>query len=170
MKLTKKFIKENSGMTLKEAFPDVFETPFTGWMISDINGWIGYFEDNRLQYGISSSKTWFISERKLALKVVNCDRPATNEEVLEALSNEAVKRGFKEGCTGNNSEVRGMKFNNNLLEKGFFELKDNVLHWSLGDIKETTWDIFRDGIWATIIKPKQMTIQEIEKEFNIQVV
>jgi len=30
--------------------------------------------------------------------------------------------------------------------------------------------VFNNGKFATIIQPKKMTIQEIEKEFNIQVV
>jgi len=164
MKLTNKFIKENAGMTLKEAFLEVFETPFTGWAKDKGKEklWLVYFENGKSMYGINVLGNWFERETDKFLYNPEEDRPATNEEILEALSKKAVKRGYKEG-------IKVVPLWNTPLD--YWDAYDNQVRFNE---KSNTFYfgccIFQDGTWATIIKLKQMTIQEIEKEFNIKVV
>jgi len=150
MKLTKKFIKENAEMTLKEAFPEVFESDFTGWMISNYNGWVGYFENNILKYGIVHEK-WFVSSKITNLKDVNCDIPATPQEIKDALEKESVRRGYgigvycKFGTAKTIREIKSDKFNYNKKFNIFTIGSDAIL---------------QDGIWAQIIPT--ITKQEAE--------
>lgn len=163
MKLTKKFIKENAGMTLKEAFSGVFKTVLeTGvWYYSKTKN--GTFEnlfrtDEGVNcYGFENKK--YVNCNNINYLTKNNLRPATNEEVLEALSNEAVKRGYRNGVLLISCESVEMKPYGQFVYCG----KTNRLYFGGATI-------MKNGQWATIIQPKQMTIQEIEKEFNIQVV
>jgi len=166
MKLTKKFIKENAGMTLKEAFPEAFETPFTGWAKdAGINHlWMVYFENSTVKYGFDASGA-FCEKINTGYKYNSeTERPATNEEVLEVLSKEAVKH-YKvndfvfdnwSNCKCRINQLTRFDFSYNSL----FVLNEN----------NSKTCLLNNGIWAQIIQPKKMTIQEIEKEFNIQVI
>lgn len=82
---------------------------------------------------------------------------ATPKEVEEALTKEAVKRGFKEGV-----KVKGVKYDtlrtvNNPSNIDFW-MKDNVL-WMDADTLCNSIDIFRCGVWGEVIKTK--TIEEL---------
>jgi len=148
MKLTKKFIKENAGMTLKETFPEVFES-FTGWMICESNKYIAYFEKDNLKYGIMASGDWFENSN---YKLSNCavDRPATPQEIQDALEKEAVRRGFKEGIEYLSPSSRI----DNICDGNFnFNNGDNCLY-------SNGIAVFNNGIWATIIQT--ITKQEAE--------
>jgi len=165
MKLTKKFIKENAGMTLKEAFPEVFETKLKvgrWYKLPESDNFLINIVDKKrsLTYGFSHTGKWY-GKSEWGISGLT---PATNKEVLETLSKEAVKRGFKEG-------VKVMP----LWEtpKTHWEVHDNQTRFEKeGNSFYFGCCIFQNGTWAQIIKPKQMTKQEIEKElgYNIEVI
>jgi len=156
MKLTKKFIKENAEMTLKEAFPEVFET-FTGWMISNGNGWLGYFEKNILKYGLVD-EFWFLSSKAIIVKTVNCDRPATPQEIKDALEKEAVRRYPKE-CTVKDLSGEIKKL---YLQRYYdYYLEANDLYFC-GLL------MFKNGQWATIIPT--ITKQEAEERLGVKII
>jgi len=83
---------------------------------------------------------------------------ATEQEVFEALKNEAIKRGYKEG-------VKYINATNKLHTTTFKSFKflafysdKNLLTDGCGG------SIFSKGQWATIVEqPKELTISEIEK-------
>jgi len=80
--------------------------------------------------------------------------PATEQEVFEALKNEAVKRGFKEGVTFTPTNARyNVKRNGNNFG---FDINENRLLYC-------NYSIFNNGTWSEIIdQPKEITISEIE--------
>jgi len=165
MKLTKKFIKENAEMTLKEAFPEVFET-FTGWMVSESNGWLGYFENNILKYGLVYDK-WFLSSKITLLKNVNCDRPATPQEIQDVLEKEAVRRGFKEGVNINRPFDKYL--NNCSIDKNIFPKDVDFFYNFKNDyLEHFGFVIYSKGTWATIITT--ITKQEAEERLGMKII
>jgi len=163
MKLTKKFIKENPEMKLKELLKP--KEPFTGWAKDKRGGinmhWLGYIENDILIYGVDADGLWF-DKRPEIVECAEFNKPATPEEIKNDLEKEAVKRGFKEGLKvmplWETPKTHWEVYNNQTR----FDEKSNSFYFGCC--------IFQNGTWATIIKPKQMTIQEIEKEFNIEVI
>ena len=78
-------------------------------------------------------------------------RLATEEEVREALINEAKKRGYKKGVKckfGTSKEIRVIETNNFIFE---FNSNKLYLRHSSGDNAD---EIFRNGFWAEIIEEK----------------
>jgi len=95
MKLTKKFIKENAGMTLKEAFPEVFESDLVDVRWYKYNNTLFNYQKNGNVYGFlrgvwKNDNNWFWNS---SIGVVT----ATLQEIQDALEKEAVRRGFEEG-------------------------------------------------------------------------
>lgn len=162
MKITKKDIKrlDEGKVTARELFPDVFEEKFTGWAKRDMHPLcLMYYVDNKPKYGLGNRGTWTYG---YVTHYDNQDfRPATDQEILEALTKEAVKRGFVEGARINNTNM-GYKLTNCLLESGsyYFDKDRNIL-----DIDCSY--VFIDGKWANVIpQAKEMTVKEIEKELG----
>ena len=119
--------------------------------ITDINKGVGY--------GFGSSGQWYNESNDWGFKDV---RPATHQEVKEALIKEAKKRGFKKGVMINHSiEGKGHRaliFNELSYHSGYNWLCDG---W--GNV------VFKDGVWAEIIKDEPIKIggYEVKKtEFN----
>ena len=88
---------------------------------------------------------------------------ATEEEVKEALINEAIKRGYKKGVKckfGTSKEIRTIETNN-----FFFEFNSNKLYLrhSSGDNAD---EIFRNGFWAEIVIEDIPTQEEIDRVIN----
>ena len=88
---------------------------------------------------------------------------ATEEEVSEALINEAIKRGYKKGVKckfGTSKEIRTIETNN-----FFFEFNSNKLYLihSSGDNAD---EIFRNGFWAEIVSEYIPTQEEIDRVIN----
>jgi len=78
------------------------------------------------------------------------------QEVFEALTNEAVKRGFKEGIN-----VKAPKGTTGIITDNFsheFRVESNKFYFH-------NMCVFDNGTWAEICKekPKEITISEIEK-------
>src|SRR5690606_26384905 len=81
---------------------DFYESePFTGWAKDDrYPDWMVYFKDDEANFGFDTSGVWEgeynceydYSEDETA-------RPATNEEILKHLIQEAKRRGYKGGNT-----------------------------------------------------------------------
>ena len=88
-------------------------------------------------------------------------KPATKEEVEQALLKEAKKRGFKDGVKIKrawDSETQTLK---NCYNYGYYP--------SLKTFDIGNWQVFEDGVWAEIIENKlptklQEAIDEIGKE------
>ena len=120
MKITKKQIKaiDNGNLQIRDLFPDVFEEKFTGWAKDDsLPNWMIFFKDDVFQYGFSGDGEWLDSTSVNPLEHEHYsddsdNRPATDKEVKEALTKEAIKRGFVEGAivkSITDGEVRQIK-------------------------------------------------------------
>ena len=83
-------------------------------------------------------------------------RLATDEEVKQALIKEAKKRGFKKGvmvrCEGYNDAIFDGEFRFGMFKGGVL---DGI---NIGDI-------FKDGVWATIVE-ETITKKQAEKELG----
>lgn len=107
-----------------------------------------------LAYGFSTTNYW---HDKISFGGYDELTQATPKEVEEALTKEAVKRGFKDGV-----KVKGVKYDtlrtvNNPSNIDFW-MKDNIL-WMDADTLCNSIDIFRCGVWGEVIKTK--TIEEL---------
>ena len=127
---------------MKDEFPEVFEKEEqNGWYKDkECPLWLGFFENDCLIYGFNTEGDYFINKKPRLDTDKTNDLQATEQEVFEALKNEAVKRGFKRiGC---------------------FYIKSNKLFsnasWQGGDI------LFNNGIWSK-------TKEEAEKLLNCKI-
>jgi hypothetical protein len=124
-----------------------------GWYKDDkFPNWIAYYDfDNNTMYGIDPGNEWF----NMSIHAFKNNRLATPEEVEAALTKEAVKRypvgtKFKSlngGCDRFNGHV--MRYDNGVLLLG-------------DDYKRL--EVFKDGVWAEIIKEK--TLDELAIELS----
>ena len=105
----------------------------------------GFFKD-----GIWTYKNWSWSFRDKNASL------ATDEEVKQALIKEAKKRGFKKGvmvrCEGYNDAIFDGEFRFGMFKGGVL---DGI---NIGDI-------FKDGVWATIVE-ETITKEQAEKELG----
>ncbi len=133
---------------LNKWFPEAFkkELEIGKWYISkDINKHIFYVtnitEDRYYYYGFNSGGQWCKNDdysfNDSGLK--NGFRLATEEELKSALIKEAERRGFKKGA----------KFKSSISENG-----------------ELNPHIFKDGVWAEVIKSKYYTKAQAEKRLT----
>jgi len=147
---------------IKQWFPDVFKTKFTGWAkdIYEFNkDWISYYENDVLKYGISASGDWFKSKSNSYYSECESNRVATEQEVKTALINEAKKRGFVKSASFNSLDGNTC----NLLGTDFI-LNRNTLYASDG-VNDVLFD---NGKWATIIET--ITKEEAEKLLNKKII
>jgi len=176
MKITKKQIKElhQSGdvSKLKEWYPSVFGEEL------EVGSW--YYVDRKKEdefkalvmfkgygietYGFSHYNIWtniygshntFKNERYIYTK-------ATHQEIETALINEAKKRGFKKGVIVERPDSFINDGTVTILGGNFSLLNNNGLQ--LGG-----YAIMEHSTWAQIIKPKQMTQEQIEKELGYKI-
>jgi len=150
MKLTKKFIKENPEMKLKELLKPALEV---GKWYKFEDALFNYQKENKV-YGFLFGKwigkdwTW---NRKDVL-------PATPEEIKNALEKEAVKRRL---------------MNAKIFIDAYSGLKNNKNNYTPCIEDYCIWTkfgcVFNNGTLATIINPKQITKQEIEKELGYEI-
>lgn len=148
---------------MKDEFPEVFEVKLDvgKWYRNNecdkmfcFNGYYDYDRDPK-GYGFVSINRWVESND---IGWSGELKEATEQEVFEALKNEAVKRGFVEGVYFNSVISNDVfKFN-----KIFFH-GDNSMVWSKGG-----GVIFKNGNWATIIPTK--TKEEAEKLLNCKII
>jgi hypothetical protein len=141
---------------LKKVFPEVFN--FTGWAKYGKyeSNWLGYFQDNILQYGINAGDYWFNIDNGAKYNPA-IDRPATYEEIETALVKEAKKRGFVIGCK--HSLTNGFKDVIASNERFGLDLKTNKLFFN-------NCTIFEKGTWAEVKKePKPKYVLVSEKRY-----
>jgi len=146
---------------IKKEFPQLFESGLEvgKWYKYNNTDTLVYLEDlvKNKGYGFYNGK-FESSHEKWAFYLDKEWKPATEQEVFEALTNEAVKRGFKEGVTIKNHQ-------------GTFILNELDLVMSDGKYNDGIWTLqgkglwlFMNGTWSEIIdQPKEITISEIEK-------
>ena len=109
----------------------------------------GFGADN---YGFSTIGEWS-NDLGVWKNEVNLYEEATKEEWLEALKNEARKRGFKKGVKYNYADKPYLikTFEDELYLCRSLDLVDG------GDI------ILEDGVWAEVIKEEKPTQEEIDR-------
>lgn len=158
--ITKEQLRQLTDPKIKEWFPEVFNLSkdFTGWVKAkgELNKkWITFFENGFQKYGIDSDGNWFAQNIKVSIH--GDEFEATEQEVFEALKNEAVKRGFVEGALCNWGS-----------DCGVIEVKD--LRFEAGKLWcDKNWIIMDEkGTWATIIQT--ITKSEAEKLLNKKII
>ena len=102
-------------------------------------------------YGFSAKGEWSNYLGVWENKVNLCEE-ATKEEWLEALKEEAKRRGFK----------KGVKYN--YVDKPYLikRFKDKLHLGSIADLVDDFNNILRDGVWAEVIKEEIPTQEEID--------
>ncbi len=80
-------------------------------------------------------------------------KPATPQEVEEALIKEAKKRGFKKGVRFNSVAQGNISGNSNVTGSNVIECTDGV-----NRVRCNGWTIYYKGKWATIIEQPKVTI------------
>ena len=157
--------------TIEEWFPSEFPKLEAGKWYKDVrqdSNMLLYLKEitNRdclacLSYGFNMSGEWselmnrgnFVFERYMTL--------ATPQEVEEALTKEAVKRGFKEGVNVGN--FNGINKELVHSDRIVFDLECNLFY--MGGTC-----IFKYGIWAEIVsEPIEITLEEIAKLKGVDV-
>jgi len=167
--ITEEQIKElaKGNAKVKKWFPEVFETNTLNKrvVVEDkkftFNALV-YDNGEPFIYGFNHGNEWSIPFNIYNVKTF-CKsqiRLATDSEVLEALKNEAIKRGYKKGnykcLTGLNTYTD--------IEDNFF-IQDGYL-WE-GKIGMAN-KVFDNGTWATIIPT--YTKKEAEKMLNAKII
>jgi hypothetical protein len=138
---------------LKKWFPECFEVDFK------VNDWYMIKEDYLLLYkgdfkGITTKGDVWIFDKYHE----DNSRKATTQEIQTALTNEALKRGFKDKvCFIPLNGKKPVTRNGNYF--GYSEDDNKLLYCN--------YVIFEKGIWATIIP--SYTIQEAEDTFKIKI-
>jgi len=125
---------------------------------------IGEYKNPHVAYGIDGAGNWSSSDNRCLYG--DDFRLATNEEVLEALSKEAVKRGFKEGVKVTHVN-KGNVGNFNVSEP--FKLDSKNYTFTSGMLFKNNICLFIDGKWAEIIEePKSILDGTVAVSFSNQ--
>jgi len=176
-KITKEQILElENGFTLpklKQWFPDAFkvELEVGKWYKRKdkyCNWLMNFQKDNTKCYRFNSSNKY--DEDYLMIEDEGWNE-ATEQEVFEALKNEAVKRGFKNNlelvkCLLGFSEDSSQEYYKKLSSAFYFEKYANKLWIQGGSYLDIC--IFDNGTWATIIET--ITKEEAGKLLNKKIV
>lgn len=156
--------KKHAKELLKEFIPEAFETKLevSKWYISEhyLVYYLGNYKCNCIE--LSNGK-WIENVYHPLSDHLKNYRLATEEEVVKALINEAIKRGYKKGVKckfGTSKEIRTIETN-----KFFFDFNSNKLYLrhSSGDNAD---EIFRNGFWAEIVIEDIPTQEEIDRVIN----
>ena len=155
---------------MKDEFPEVFKKEEQNGWYKDKKYplWLGFFENDCLLYGFNPGGNYFINKKPCLDTDKTNDLQATEQEVFEALKNEAVKIGFKEGVyiTPMYSDGKDYFPDENIINKPLnFHLKGNTLEVDGGT---DGYRIFVNGKWTKIIPTK--TKEEAEKLLNCKIV
>lgn len=147
---------------MKDEFPEVFKVKLEvgKWYKNDQNSIFFTCNVNNKKpygYGITAGKV-FVEDDNFAAWSVSGIKLATEQEVLEALKNEAVKRGFVDGSYIKLEDYEGFCRKN---EDSKYFTKHNCFDF-LGRT------VFDNGKWATIIPTK--TKEEAEKLLGVKII
>lgn len=143
---------------MRKEFPELFEVKLK------VGEWYKY--DNNLLVWNGGNNTYgfwngvFVDELSFSLngEIAKNVVKTTPQEVKEALINEAVNRGFKDGVDFNS--CKGI-YRNGL--PGYW-INDNLDMMSFNGKY-----IFNKGQWVEIIPQKEMTLKEIEEELGYKI-
>jgi hypothetical protein len=178
MKITKKQIValDKQEKTVRELFPEVFKTEL------EVGKWYKKKDFGKLMFCFSGEfsnanrhPNYGFSYDGEFSKIIGCFEkelldyiPATKEEVETALINEAKRRGFKEGVVIKellSSNIGSLNSENpKKLETNKLTINNNLQFVYCNNLV-----IFRNGTWAEIIQPKQMTKDEIENALGYEI-
>jgi len=165
---------------LKEWFPDVFEVKLEDgkwYKVEDLtNGSLGF---NGLgQYTLEKNRHGLCDDDK-GFNFKQADgtiwrtngkiKESTEQEVFEALKNEAVKRGFKEGAYAKRTQEMLYERGTPIAKEEVL-IENNVFIFSLEEnyISIDGRVIFSNGKWAEIIPT--LTKKEAEEKLNCKIV
>lgn len=150
---------------MKDEFPEVFKKEEqNGWYKDkEYPLWLCFFENDCLIYGFDIDGDYFINKKPVLDTDKKNDIPATEQEVFEALKNEAVKRGFVDNAWVNTIYNTKKKIGGKL-----YYYHDTNKVSSLNDSDGMKGCLFYKGKWATIIPTK--TKEEAEKLLNCKIV
>lgn len=127
-----------------------------GWFKdSKHSQWLFYKENEYIKYGFDTDGNYDIVGLENSKSDYEFEYEATEQEVFEALKNEAVRLGFKEGVYYDASKLGYEEQKINLIKGDYFEFKNNILTID-------NWEIFKNGVWAEIIET--ITKEEAEKQ------
>lgn len=165
-KITKEQVLELADLgyenKLKKWFPDVFEKELVDrkWYkdieMFNIFTFLETKESGR--YGFDSHGFYKTHDKNTGMNVERW-KEATEQEVFEALKNEAVKRGFKEDVYILSPKN---KHKYKIIENIFYYgLENNIL--SIGG-----YNIFNNGIWAEILET--ISKKEAEEKLNCKII
>ena len=156
--------KTHAKELLKEFIPEAFENELEvgKWYISEhfLVYYLGNYKCNCIK--LSDSKWIENINHSLSSHLKNY-RLATEEEVREAIINEAIKRGFK-----NVGELSLKTVSGEMFKKGSFKTANNKFRYfsfenrlSLDGV-----EIFYNGKWAEIVIEDIPTQEEIDRVIN----
>jgi len=149
--------------TLQDLFPDAFKQEFqvSKWYKSYI-GTFAFYSGEESMCGISSCGQWndaIITKESIEKCCLGVWEEATQEEVLELLKEESIKRGFTgevyfttpNGTDGDSKESDSYRLNP----------KPCILWWGM-------YAIFRDGRWGYL--RRTIARQEAEKQLGMKII
>ena len=156
--------KKHAKELLQKFIPDAFEAKLEvgKWYISEyyLVYYLGNYKCNCIKL---IDGEWIENVHHSLSGHLKSYRLATEEEVVKALINEAIKRGYTKGVKckfGTSKEIRTIETN-----KFFFDFNSNKLYLrhSSGDNAD---EIFRNGFWAEIVIEDIPTQEEIDRVIN----
>lgn len=142
---------------IKQMFPEVFEPKLEvgKWYKHKINGnFLVYFNGEYKSYGVGYLGIW---SNRLDVSTNGKLEKASLKEVEEALIAEAKRRFNIGDILTKIFEEHSM--GNRIFSDVKFTLEDNKLYFRDGWYDSC---IFKDGIWAEVVKPKIISKQEAE--------
>ena len=149
---------------IREMFPEVFEKELEvgKWYISEyyLVYYLGNYKCNCIEL---SNGEWYDNIYHSLSGHLKNYRLATEEEVREALINEAIKRGFK-----NVGELSLKLVSGTMFKKGSFGTVNNKFSYISVEnrLYLDSVVIFYNGKWAEIIKEYIPTQEEIDRVIN----
>ena len=156
--------KKDAKELLQEFLPEAFENELEvgKWYISKyyLVYYLGNYKCNCIE--LSDGK-WIENVHHSLSDHLKSYRLATEEEVKEALINEAIKRGFK-----NVGELTLKIVSGEMFKKGSFVTTINNFRYcsSIDVLCLDGVEIFNNGKWAEIIKEYIPTQEEIDRVIN----
>lgn len=156
---------------MKDEFPEVFKKEEqNGWYKDkEYPFWLCFFENDCLIYGFDIDGDYFINKKPVLDTDKTNDIQATEQEVFEALKNEAVKR-YKKGDYINglySRKVKTLTFESTGIGRDKVHVDLYYCVW-MNIENSRNEKVFDNGIWATIIPTK--TKEEAEKLLNCKIV
>ena len=156
--------KKHAKELLKEFIPEAFENELEvgKWYISEyyLVFHLGNYKCNCIEF---SDGKWYDNIHHSLSGHLKSYRLATEEEVKEALINEAIKRGFK-----NVGELSLKIVSGEMFKKGSFVTVNNKFRYFSVEnrLNLDGVEIFYNGKWAEIVIEDIPTQEEIDRVIN----